>query len=244
MRRAREEDAVIVLEAHLRQDALFFLRRNIRIRLVELRVARHDDELGRSAEALDVVSINRRLHRELLDRADHVVEQAVEVLVLLDALVADAAVDHHDGDVELPRGLQEIRPELRLDGQVHARTDALQHMAREPWQVEREIDDGIRVFDDAVCHLVAARRHDGHENRARREFTAELLDERARRDDFADGRRVHPDAVLIRHFVERVRREEPETLLDALDESLLAHRADHEHRNDEHADDDGRDVVQ
>ena len=117
-------------------------------------------------------------------------------------------------------------------------------MACEPRQVEREIDDGVRVLDDAVRHLVAARRDDGHEDRALREFAAELLDERACRDDLADGRRMHPDAVLVRDFIERVRWEKAEALLDALDESLFPHGADQEHRDDEHDDEDSRDVIE
>ena len=166
------------------------------------------------------------------------------MLVALDTLVADTSVDHHDRHMQLPRRLEEVRPELRLDGQVDTRPDTAQHMTREPRQVEREINDGIGVLDDAVRHLIAARRHDGDEDRAFRELLAELLDERARRDDLANGCRVHPNAVLLFHLVERMLREKAETLPDAFHKSLFPHRAHHEHRDDEHPDEDGRDVVE
>ena len=244
VRRAREEDAVILGEPHLLDDALLLLGADIRVRLVEFRVARDRHELLRCTEAHDVLRIDWRLHREELDRPDHVAQQAVQMLVLLDALVADAAVDHHDRHVDLARRAQEVRPELRLDRQEDARPDAAQHVAGKPRQVEWEVDDGVGILDDAVGHLVAARRDDRDEDRALRELPAELLDQRARRDDLADGSRVHPDAVLLLHLVEGMLGEEAQALPDAFDKAFLTHRADHEHRDDQDHDDDARYIIQ
>ena len=244
VRRAGEEDAIVLGKAHFLDDLLLLLGTDIGVRLVELRVARDSHELLRCAEAHDVLRIDRRLHREELDRPDHVAQQAVQVLVLLDALVTDAAVDHHDRHVDLARRAQEVRPELRLDRQEDARADAPQHVAPQPRQVEREVDDRIGILDDAVGHLVAARRDDRDEDGALRELLAELLDERTRRDDLADRGRMNPDAVLLLHLVESVFGEEAQALPDAFDKAFLTHRADHEHRDDQDHDDDGRYIIE
>ena len=95
-----------------------------RIRLIKLRVARDRDELARCAETHDIVSVNARLHSKAFHRSDHLAQHPEQVFVLLDTAVTDAPVDHHDGHVKLLCLLQEVRPEFRLHGQEHARTDA------------------------------------------------------------------------------------------------------------------------
>ena len=166
------------------------------------------------------------------------------MLVALDALVADAPVDHHDGDLEILRRPQEVWPKLRLDGHEDARMDAAQDAAGAPRQVEREVDDAVRVLDDAVRHLVARRRDDGDEDRTLGKFLVELADQGTGGDDLADGRCMNPDAVLLRHLVECVLGEEAEALAHALDEAALAHGAHEEHGYDEDDGENRREIVE
>ena len=139
--------------------------------------------------------------------------------------------------------LEEVRPKLRLHRQEHARTDAPQYMCRHEGQIQREIDDGICILDDAICHLVAARRHHGDENRAMGEFLAKLLDQRARGHDLAHGGRMHPDAFLFLHAIEGMLGEKAQALFDALYEALLAHGAHAEYGNDQESDDNRRNII-
>ena len=116
-------------------------------------------------------------------------------------------------------------------------------MTCEPWKVKREVNDRIRVFDDAVCHFIAGRRNDGDENRAALELLPKFLDQRASRNDFTNRCRMYPDGILLFYLIELVLWKETETLANALDKAPLAHGADEKDRNDEHNDDDCRKVV-
>ena len=244
MRAACEEDAAALAKPHLTQELFLLREAHIRVRLIEFRIPRDGDKLGRSAEAHDVLGVDGRLHGELPNRADHVVKDAVQMLVALDALVADAPVDHHDGNLELLRRPQEVRPKLRLDGHEYARMDATQDAAGAPRQIEREVDDAVRILDDAVRHLVSRRRDDGYEDRTLREFLAELADQGTGGDDLADGCRMNPYTVLLRHLVERVLRKEAEALAHAFDKAALAHGAHEEHGYDEDDGEDRREIVE
>ena len=244
MRAAREEDAAALAKPHLTQELFLLRKAHVRVRLIEFRIPRDGHKLGWCAEAHDVLGVDGRLHGELPNRADHVIKDAVQMLVSLDALVADAPVDHHDGNLELLRRPQEVRPKLRLDGHEDARMDAAQDAAGAPRKIEREVDDAVRILDDAIRHLVPRRRDDGYEDRALREFLVELADQWAGGDDLADGRRMNPYTVLLRHLVERVLRKEAEALAHALDEAALTHGAHEEHGYDEDDGEDRREIVE
>ena len=244
MRAACEKNATILAKSHFTQELFLLREAHIRVRLIELRIPRDGHKFRRCAETHDVLGVDGRLHGELSNRADHVIKDAVQMLVALDALVADAPVDHHDGNLELLRRPQEVRPKLRLDGHEDARMDATQNAARAPRKIERKVDDAVRILDNAVRHLVARRRDDGDEDRALREFLVELSDQGAGSDDLADGRRMNPYTVLLCHLVERVLRKEAEALAHALDEAALAHGANEEHGYDEDDGEDRREIVE
>ena len=219
--RARDHDAARPRQAELRDQCCALFGADTRIRLIELRIARHGDELTRCTEAHDIVRVDARLHRKAFHRPDHLSQHPEQIFVLLHAAVADAPVDHHDGHIELLRLFEEVRPQLRLHGQKDPRTDASHDARGEERQVEWEIDDRVRVLDDAVRHLIATRRHDRDEDGGVGKHLAELTHERTRRHDLSDGCRVHPDGILSRHLVNRVLRIEAEALLDALDKTAL-----------------------
>ena len=122
--RARDHDAARPRQAELRDQCCALFGADTRIRLIELRIARHGDELTWCTEAHDIVRVDARLHRKAFHRPDHLAQHPEQVLVLLHAAVADAAVDHHDGHIELLRLFEEVRPQLRLHGQKDPRTDA------------------------------------------------------------------------------------------------------------------------
>ena len=244
MRAACEKNATILAKSHFTQELFLLREAHVRVRLIEFRIPRDGHKLGRCAEAHDVLGVDGRLHGELPNRADHIVKDAVQMLVALDALVADAPIDHHDGNLELLRHPQEVRPKFRLDGHEDARMDAAQDAAGAPRKIEREVDDAVRILDDAVRHLVPRRRDDGYEDRALREFLVELADQWAGGDDLADGRRMNPYTVLLRHLVERVLRKEAEALAHTLDEAALAHGANEEHGYDEDDGEDRREIVE
>ena len=124
MRRACDHDAARALQAELLDERGPFLRADTRIRLIELRIARDCDELTRRAEAHDVVRVDARLHGEAFHRSDHLAQHAEQILILLDAAVADAPVDHHDRNIQLFCLLEKVRPKLRLHGQEYARANA------------------------------------------------------------------------------------------------------------------------
>ena len=124
MGRARDHDPACARKSEFLDERGALLRADARIRLVEFCIARHRDQLARRAETHDIVGVDGGLHGKAFHRADHLAQHSKEVFVLLDAAVADASVDHHDGDVELLRFFEEIRPELRLNRQEHARPDA------------------------------------------------------------------------------------------------------------------------
>ena len=238
--RARDHDAARPRQAELRDQCCALFGADTRIRLIELRIARHGDELTRCTEAHDIVRVDARLHRKAFHRPDHLAQHPEQVLVLLHAAVADAAVDHHDGHIELLRFLEEVRPQLRLHGQKDTRADASHDARGEERQVEWEIDDRVRVLDDAVRHLIATRRHDRDEDGRVGKHLAELTHERTRRHDLPNGCCMHPDGILSRHLVNRVLRIEPEALLDALDKAALPCGAQHEDRYDDGDDEDCR----
>ena len=240
MGRARDHDAARPRQAELRDQCCALFGADTRIRLIELRIARHGDELTRCTETHNVVCVDARLHREAFHRPDHLAQHPEQIFVLLHAAVADAPVDHHDGHIELLRLLEEVRPQLRLHGQKDPRTDASHDARGEERQIQWEIDDRVRILDDAVRHLIAARRHNRDEDGRIGKHLAELTHERTRRHDLPNGCRVHPDGILSRHLVNRVLRIEPEALLDALDKAALPCGAQHEDRYDDGDDEDCR----
>ena len=233
---AGQENPLIFRQSHLSNHGLLFLRAHRRIGLVKFRIARDRDEIRIGAEADNILRIDGRLHGELRHRADHVIQQAVQVAIARNALVTDAPVHHHDRNVHVPRSLQEVRPKLGFHRHEHTRLHLVQDVCRKPGQIEREVDDTVRVLDDAVCHLVAAVRYHGYENGTLREFFMKFFDQRACRNDFTDRSRMHPYAVFLGCLVQGMLGQKTQALSDAFDESLLTHGPDHEHWYD-HDDD-------
>ena len=244
MRTAGEEDLPAARETHLLQQLLLFLLAHIRIGLIEFRVAGDNDQVRVRAQAHDILCVDWRLHRELGDGADHIVEQTVQMMVARYALVADASIDHHDRDMHFPGRPQEIRPQLGLHRQEHARAHPAQHMGCQPRQVQRIIDDAVRILDDAIGHFVAAVRDYGNQDRALREFTAEFLDQRARGHYLANGSCVYPDTIFLRDPVQRMRREKAkQALANPFYKASLPHRTDQEHWNDQKHNENGRYII-
>ena len=228
-----QKNAVIFLQPHLLDDLLLLVRAHIRIRLVKFRISRHRDQFRRSAEAHDIIRIDLRLHGKSRHRSDHIAEQAVQMAILLDTPVADSSVDHHDRNMKLARRLQEIRPKLRFNGQKNPRMNAPQHMTGQKRKVQRKIDNGIRIFYNAVCHLIAAGRHNRDQNRRLGKLLAELPDQRTCRHNLPDRCRMNPDAVFFLDAVQCMSREKAQTLPDPLHKALFTDRADHEYRYDQ-----------
>ena len=165
------------------------------------------------------------------------------MMVPLDALVADPAVDHHNGDPHSPAGAQEVRPQLRLNRQENARRHAAHHVRRQKRKIKRKINDRVRPLNNAVRHLVAVRRDDRQQNRIFRELTPKFFDEWAGRHHFADGSSMDPYAVLLGDFFQRRLGNDPQALTDPFHKAPLADRTDHEHRNDEQHYENRRDII-
>ena len=211
-------------------DGCLFLRAYIGIGLIKFRVACHRHQFRRCAQTHDVIGIDIRLHGKLSHRANHIRQQAVQVLVLLDAAVAYASVYHHNGNVHLPRRLEEIRPKFRFHRQEHPGMNPSQHPAGQKRQIQREIDDGIGIFDNAVSHLITAGSNHRNKNRRLGKFLMKFFNQRTGGHDFAHRGCMYPDTVFFGYLVQRVLRENAQALADTFHKAFFPDGTNHKHR--------------
>ena len=114
--------------------------------------------------------------------------------------------------------------------------NAPQHAARQKRQIQREVDNGIRILDDAVGHFVATGGHHRYQNRRLREFLMEFLDQRTCGHNLPDRCCMHPYTVLLCHFFQGMFRIKAQALTDTLHKALFPDRADHKHRDNQYDD--------
>src|SRR5262249_28066745 len=163
-RAAGDDDGSTRREAKEAEDALARLpvpARRRKLERVELQAAGDADARGVGAELDDPARRLLGLHAEPIHVGEDAAEKVPYHPVAWIRPRRDAAVAHDRFDALLSALAQQVRPDLGLHHDEHARPDEAQRAADDEGPVEREIEDRVDVREAAPRDLLAADRGGG-----------------------------------------------------------------------------------
>ena len=108
----------------------------------------------------------------------------------------DAAVHDCGLDAAPLAFAQDIRPDLAFHQHQQPGLRAVEHAPDDPREVDRKVEDGVRVGQLAPCQLLPGSRRRRDEQAEAREPRLQLLDDRTRREHLAHRDRVDPERRL------------------------------------------------
>ena len=134
-----------------------------------------------------------RLRADAAHVGQHPPHAAAGETVAPERAVGQAAVDQEGDHSAPPAGAEQIRPDLGIDHHEQLRRDPVQGAVDERRKIERRVTDGVDVGAECAGHPLSGRGRGGQDQAMRRMGRPQRRQQRPRRQDFADGHRVHPD---------------------------------------------------
>ena len=112
MRRAGNDNRIILFQAQLKTVFRQILRRNLRIGLVKFGIAGNKDFAAVGTEMRNIIGINAGLHTKAGYGIEHIIPDTIKIFVIFYGFFGDTAIYHHYRYMAFTDSAQEIRPQL------------------------------------------------------------------------------------------------------------------------------------
>ena len=225
MRRAGNDNRIILFQAQLKAVFRQILRRNLRIGLVKFCITGNKDFAAVGTEMRNIIGINAGLHAKAGYGIEHIIPDTIKVFVIFYGFFGDTAVYHHYRYMTFTDSAQEIRPQLCFYRHEYAGMNTLNQGFCDKRQIQREVDDGICFGNNLLGHVITAYGKGRYQYRTIGHFLADLFYKRTGSNNFAYGCAMNPNAVLAGNLSDILFIYTTEALLKAQGEAFFCKQA-------------------
>ena len=227
---AGHDDGAFAVKAEFFAECLPLFFRHLCIGLVVLRISGDGATRRIGAHGDDAFHVHLGLHAEFADLEQHAGGEALNEGIATHGAAADAAIHHHDGNFLAPCQAKEIGPKLCLDQDDRLRIHDIHDAFGDDRQIEGEENMAIRFRDDALRHAMPRGGDYGDHHHFLGILFLQLPHDGARRYHLTHRGRMHPDGIVVSDLLQRRRRHDAGTLLQAVVEAFFKHKAVNQNR--------------
>ena len=148
----------------------------------------------------DIISINTGLHAKAGNGVQHIVPNTIKITVVLNGFFRNTAVNHHHRNMTFANSTQKIRPQLRFYWHKYARMNTFNQRFSYERQIQRKIDNRIRLGNNLLSHIIAAYSKSTDQYWPIRHSFAYLLNQRTGRNNFTYGSAMNPNTILAHNL--------------------------------------------